>query len=54
LKLSVVVTFGALVVLITLGTVFGVDMSPENALEILSNATAELIKFLTKFLEGLG
>lgn len=54
MKLVLVVAFGALVVLVTLGTVFGVDLSPENTLEILSNGTVELLKFLTKFLEGLG
>lgn len=53
-QLFLVVAFGAFIILFTLGTVFGVDMSPQKVLEVLSNLAAELIKFLSRFLEGLG
>lgn len=46
------------VVVLLLALVFVLDpfdfnLSPEKLLEILSQSIAELIKFLTKFLEGL-
>jgi hypothetical protein len=48
LKLLFVAVLGALIVLFALGTVLGVDMSPQNILEVLSNLAAELIKFLSR------
>lgn len=52
-QLFLVFAFGAFMVLFMLGTVFGVDMSPQNILDVLSNLAADLIKFLSRFLEGL-